>query len=219
MPAKVLKQLRDKTLLEWAVDRALKIHPAVGVVVLSGDRPENAVIGDWCKDNGVLWFQGSENDVLNRFAEAAAEFNAKTVLRLTADNPLMDFENAYSLILAHMAESAEYSSSKSEFDSGLPDGIGSEVFSADLLYALDSMDLSESHREHVNDYVLENREKFKCCHLGISQDLSKYSFTIDTMEDYERIDSWMAVVEPDEINRPDFWRAAVESDLKRNNEN
>jgi len=209
LKGKVLKPLLGKTLLELSVERANSIHPGVRVVILIGDRIENSAITDWCRKKNILYFQGSEDNVLSRFNKAALEFQAKTVIRLTADNPLFDYRSIVSLLTLHLSENADYSTSKSEAGSGFPDGIGSEIFSACTLSRLDSMQLSASQREHINDYILENSLEFKSRILRISRDYSGFRFTIDTKEDFERIQGWMQTVFPDRISEPDYWKRVV----------
>ena len=208
LPGKVMKPLLNKNLLSWSVERALKIHPLAQVVVLTGDTEDNTPIIDWCNDNNILLFQGSEGDVLNRFRKATDTFKANTVIRLTADNPLFDYVTARALLAVHLIEKADYSCNKSEIGSGMPDGIGVEIFSASILHRLDDMTLSNSHREHINDYILENPNQFtKCFWLKLPTDYSKYSFTIDTSEDYNRVLSW--ITKYDNHQDSDYWRKIV----------
>jgi len=208
LPGKVMKPLLDKNLLCWSVERAFKIHSDIQVVVLTGNIIENSPIINWCRENAIQHFEGSENDVLNRYRKAAEFFKANTVIRLTADNPLFDYVAARALLTVHLIEKAEYSSNKSEVNSGMPDGIGIEIFNADTLIKLDEMSLSNSHREHINDYILENPYHFnRCFWLSISHDYSNYSFTIDTFEDYDRILEWMKKYS--NHNKSDYWRQII----------
>ncbi|MCP4613468.1 MAG: hypothetical protein GY845_32655 [Planctomycetes bacterium] len=218
LEGKILKELSGKTLLEWSYERANNIHPNVKVAVLTGDRSENLAITRWCQERDILCFQGSENDVLSRFNNAAIRFEAKTVIRLTADNPLVDFTNALTLLSNHMLEQTDYSSSKSEFGSGMPAGIGVEIFSAEVLSRLDSKNLSTSHREHVNDYILENTQKFNCFLLSIPEDFSAFSFSIDTREDFDRVHNWMTNLFPGKVNEHDYWKEVVGSYQRNNSE-
>ncbi len=206
LPGKVLKPLGENTLLGWSVKRARMIHPNVRVVVLTGDVAENSAIIDWCKANDVLCFQGSEDDVLNRYRKAADAFGAKTVIRLTGDNPFFDYTAALALLSVHLTEDAEYSSNKEEIQSKMPDGVGVEIFSSDTLVRLDEMNLSDSHREHINDYILENPDQFsRCFWLCVSKDFSDFSFTIDTPEDYDRVQEWIKN-HSDKANEAEFWK-------------
>lgn len=212
LPGKVMKSLLGKKLLSWVVERASLIHPDVRVVVITGDIKENIPIINWCRDNKVECFLGSEDNVLNRYKAAAVTFGANTVIRLTADNPLFDYVGAHTLLAVHLLEKAEYCSNKTEVGSRLPVGIGVEIFSADILMRLDGMSLSESHREHVSDYILEHPAQFhRCFWVSVSQDFSKYRFTIDTKVDFDRLRSRMTAIFPEKVDEPDYWIRVVES--------
>jgi len=160
LPGKVLKDLCGKCILEWSIERARQIGFGVEVAVITGDVKDNQKIVSWCDKNDVITFIGSEDDVLSRYRQAAEVFNAETVIRLTADNPVFDYRAASALLAVHLAQDAQYCSNKTEVGSGYPKGIGIEIFSVETLKRLDSMSLSDSHREHVNDYILEIRNSF-----------------------------------------------------------
>ena len=208
---KILKPLLDKPIVQWVIERARKIDPHVTVAVITGKVSANAPLVDWCHRNKVLCFEGSEDDVLSRYRQAAEYFKAKTVIRLTADNPLFDYQNAYHLLVAHLTGHFDYSTSKLESGSNLPDGIGVEIFSADALMCLDSMQLSTSNREHVNDYILSHASEFKTCVQGMLHNYSSYRFTIDTCEDYEQLSLWLKQCEKSEFEGPHCWEQLVKS--------
>ena len=209
LPGKVLKDLCGKCILEWSIERARQISSGVEVAVITGDMKDNQKIVKWCSENNVKTFVGSETDVLNRFRKAAEVFNAETVIRLTADNPVFDYKSASALLAIHHAQNAQYCSNKTEVGSGYPKGIGVEIFSIDTLKRLDSMSLSDSHREHVNDYILENPEQFPLSfHMSVSLDFSHNSLTIDTQTDFECIEGLIKEC-PDGVNESDYWRRII----------
>jgi len=210
LPGKVLKYLGEKPLLSWTVDRAKQINPNVRVVVITGDISDNTPIINYCKEQNIEYFQGSEDNVLNRFRKAADFFKAKTVIRLTADNPLIDYKSARALLGIHLIEKSDYSSNKSEVNSGMPVGIGVEIFSMETLIRLDEMKLNNSYREHVNDYILDHQEQFLSYWVCISTNYSDNSFTIDTPDDYNRLYECINNRLPEEVNKSNYWRQIAE---------
>ncbi|RMH56011.1 MAG: acylneuraminate cytidylyltransferase [Candidatus Hydrogenedentota bacterium] len=191
-PGKVLNTLRGHPLLEWSVRRARRVASEAVVAVLTGEIQANDPIRDWCRKYAVPCFSGSEEDVLGRYASAVRHFDVDTVVRLTADNPLFDVGWCRTLLAAHREARADYSSCKAEAGSRLPEGVGSEVFTAELLEDLDRKTLSASDREHVNEYVLRNKDAFRVLVLGAETPLeSAPSLTIDTPEDLERVEAFV----------------------------
>tara|TARA_Y100000816_G_scaffold159555_1_gene114090 strand:+ start:979 stop:1674 length:696 start_codon:yes stop_codon:yes gene_type:complete len=210
LKGKVLKCLSGRELLKWVIDRTKKISPNLNYAVITGNRKENELIFKYCMGEKIKCFIGSEDNVLNRFLEAANYYHAKTIIRLTADNPLFDFDLTRKLLLLHLEEKADYSSSKSEIGSGLPDGIGSEIFDIKTLENLNSMNLSDSHNEHVNDYILENPAEFNFSKILLQTDkYKKYSFTIDTIEDWKRIENLIMNSDYKDISKSDFWKTTI----------
>mgnify|MGYP006091801421 CR=1 FL=1 len=212
LKGKVLKSLSGKKLLKWVVERANNILPSNNLAVLTGRDDDNRLIVDWCEKEKINCFKGSENDVLNRFVKASKYYNAKNIIRLTADNPLLDFNFSKTLLKLHIIENANYSSSKSETGSGLPAGIGTEIFNVNTLNELDSMNLSISQREHVNDYILENPSEFKFLRLGLEMgQKNQLSFTIDTNDDWKVIERLISNSKPQDVSLSDYWKLVTQN--------
>src|SRR5438552_18171506 len=87
-PGKVLKSLNNKLVLQWVVDAALSIPMIDQVVVATSVLPADQAIVNWCQENQIPMFRGSETDVLSRFYETAKQYNADIIVRITADCPL-----------------------------------------------------------------------------------------------------------------------------------
>ena len=45
-----------------------------------------------CKKNGINYYRGSENNVLQRIIKTSEKFNGNIIVQLTADNPIVDPE-------------------------------------------------------------------------------------------------------------------------------
>ena len=217
LPGKSMKLLAGKPVLAWVVERASLIHPNVETIVLTGPLPENTPIKNWCESSHVKCFTGSEDDVLGRFTSAAEYYSARTIIRLTADNPLFDYDLACRLLVSHLLQGSDYSSSKEEFGSRLPIGVGVEIIGHKILKFINSMELDCNYREHLNEIILAAPENFNCmlieefnCML-IEEfgDYSCYNFTLDTLEDYARIEQWITKVIPDKTGDATYWRKVL----------
>ena len=60
------------------------------IILATSVNENNDVLVEIAKCYGVNYFRGSENDVLQRFIDAAKEFNAENLIRVCADNPFLD---------------------------------------------------------------------------------------------------------------------------------
>ncbi len=100
LPGKVLLPLDgSRTLLECVLGC---VEPVAGVladcVVATTDRYEDDALVDYCRGLQISVFRGSSENVLGRFVEAAKCFRADAVLRICADNPLLDSELVVRLV-------------------------------------------------------------------------------------------------------------------------
>ena len=210
LPGKVLKQLHGRSLLEWVIRRAERIHPSVEVVVLTGDKPANDPIVDLARSLGKRCMRGEEDNVLGRFVAAADRLDADYVVRLTGDNPLVDYELAKALFVMHLSYGGEYTSSKSEMGSQFPDGIGVEIFSRKTLRALLDGGPDEETIEHLNERILRNPRDFRCLVLRNPVDMSGYGFSVDTEEDFRRVEEWMEWFPAGDLLSPTLWKSIVD---------
>ena len=120
LPGKVLKPISNKPILSHIIDRLKKVLPLERIILLipSGD----ADIIKYAKDNSILYFEGSEEDVRDRFIKASEKFNAENIIRLTADNPFIDIEYLELLLETFVNPEIEIASF-----AGLPIGMGVEI--------------------------------------------------------------------------------------------
>ena len=64
-------------------------HAGMICVATTTNSIDDAIV-TFCKNESVNFFRGEEHDVLGRVFGAANFFHAKTIIRLTADCPLID---------------------------------------------------------------------------------------------------------------------------------
>lgn len=183
LPGKVLMPLGGTTILGWIVQR-LKNLPWP-LVIATSDQEQDDVIMRYIEQMDVHCFRGSEKDVLDRFYQCAVVFGLSHVIRLTGDNPCPDTEVLQQLVELHLASAADYTHSFGE----LPVGVGSEIFTFEALR--DSWQEAHClhHREHVNEFILEQPVRFKIMKLKVevAKQNPNLRLTIDTPEDYNRI--------------------------------
>jgi spore coat polysaccharide biosynthesis protein SpsF len=108
------------------------------------------------------------------------EHDFETVVRLTADNPLVDLSVLDQVIGAHIKSDADYTCS-----SGMPLGMNIEVVHGPSLIQLEHRELSDVDREHVTHYFRNNpRLSVHVVHIAKANELSSIRTTVDYPEDY-----------------------------------
>ena len=185
LSGKVMLDLEGKTVLERVIERvrAAKLVDQV-MVATTSDYKDKRII-DLCNKIGVRAFGGSENDVLDRYYQAALMVKPDQVVRITADCPLMDPKIIDKVIVRHLDEAADYTANilKETF----PDGEDVEVFRFAVLHKTWQESVLASEREHVTPYIRKNGEIFKLVNVISDTNLSNRRWTLDNPEDYEFI--------------------------------
>ena len=190
LPGKTLKVLKDKPLIMCVIER-LKLINNCKIVLLTSARLKDDILEKWCNENNILCFRGSEENVLERYYEATQFYKADNIIRATGDNPLVEPYLAQKLLKKHIEIKADYSSNKSEIGSNLPDGLGVEIFTSEALKISMDKSTQEHHFEHVNEYILENKDKFriyKDSNVPELVDKSYIRLTVDTVEDFKIVE-------------------------------
>ena len=184
LPEKVLKKIGAKTLLEHILFRLERLSHNVRIVIATSDLERDAKIEEFCKTNNIACFRGSEKHVLERYYLCAKENNFEHIIRLTGDNPFIDIEELDNLIDLHIATKSDYSRSFAV----LPKGVGSEIFTFNALEKSYLYGDKENHKEHINEYIEENENKFKIAELQVDNEKNKpdISLTVDTLYDYTK---------------------------------
>jgi len=174
--------LKGKPLIKCLIERLEMAEKADNIYVLFPDAPTNNPLEDFLKKNNTSYFRGSEENVLERYQDAAREFKSEIVVRVTGDNPFICPEHIDLLIDAHINNNAEYT-----YSEGLPLGCGGEVVNAKLLLNLSKYQLEERHREHVTLYIRENADKFKVQGVKAKKNVTRpdMRLTVDEKMDYK----------------------------------
>lgn len=188
LPGKVLLPFGDTTLLGWILRRLCDLPWQT--VVATSSLEQDAKISDYCAQQGIECFRGSEQDVLDRYYKCATTYAFDHVIRLTADNPFPDTEELRHLVRLHIEGTYDYSHNIGK----LPIGVGAEIFNMQALAKSWRDGWQPHHREHVNEFILEQKQRFRIGYLEvpINKHCPGLGLTIDTESDYQRIRTCIA---------------------------
>lgn len=183
LPGKVLMDICGHPMLWHVINRARQAKLLDDVLVATSEKASDDPVVAFCEQEGVPCFRGSEDDVLDRYYRAAVWIGADTVVRITADCPLIDPVVSDKVIAAYLDGGCDYASNTIERT--YPDGLDTEVFSFETLEKawLEARLMSE--REHVTPYIWKNEELFNLRQVTQEMDLSGLRWTVDEPEDLE----------------------------------
>ena len=181
LPGKVLYPLAGRPVIEHIVNRLRKsIYIDKIVIATSNDNSDNQ-IEDWCNINCVEIYRGSLDDVLDRFYQAANQYKARNVLRITADCPVIDFKIIDEVIENYFASDFDYYGLQGEF----PDGLDCTIISYNSLKTAWENAKLPSEREHVGPYIEKNYNIFKLGGFQKFKGLGHLRWTLDEKRDYD----------------------------------
>lgn len=183
LPNKVIAEVQGKPLLAHVISRAQAIQGVDCVVVATTTAERDRPLIALARDCGVEAFAGSENDVLDRYYQAACTFGADVIVRLTADCPLLD-PAVSGRVLARFAQGdVDYACNTQP--PTFPDGLDTEVFSFAALERAWREATLTSEREHVTPYIWKNPSIFRLANVTHDTDFSALRWTVDEPCDLE----------------------------------
>lgn len=180
LPGKVLKELCGKPMLYHIIQRTEQTAGIDTIMVATSTHQEDDLVAEYASSLGIPCFRGSEENVLKRFYGAAKILDMReddAVVRLTADNPLVD-PMVLQKLLTYFEE-CPYSYASTN---GYPLGLGGEVFTFHMLEEAHHFAGKQYEREHVTPYMYRNTSEIG--RMASPKNYSKYRFTVDTPEDF-----------------------------------
>jgi spore coat polysaccharide biosynthesis protein SpsF len=182
LPGKVMKEVLGRPLLFYLLERLKRSKLIEKMVVATTDSQVDQPIVDYVENLGIQVFRGDEEDVLDRYYQAAKKYNIDTVVRITADCPLVD-PKITDEVIRYYLEHQEYDLVRT--GPTYPEGFDTEVFSFESLETAWKEARLKSEREHVTSYIWKNNNMFKVKTLVFAQDLSYLRITVDEKVDFE----------------------------------
>lgn len=162
------------------------------IVATSVDKKDDAIAME-CKQRYIPCFRGSEDDVLNRYFEAARWRKTDLIIRITADCPLIDGDLITDML--EFYKNIKYSSqnlfyrgvencgaSHYNISRTFPKGEDIQIFDYYSLYEANLRADTKEEREHVFPYIHNN---FIIKSYVNAKNLAGHRWTVDYPEDLE----------------------------------
>lgn len=183
LPGKILLPMpfsKGKPLLSWIIDELKKSKFDSKIIVATSVNEENDVLRSFCDVNFIGCFRGDEENVLSRFTAIAKREDFDCIVRLTADNPILDIEILDKVISHHFENSNDYTAT-----AGMPTGMNSEVISSKALLDIENHTISQADKEHVTLFIRNNTYyKTDVYDPEIKTELKDLRVTVDYSSDF-----------------------------------
>ena len=89
-PKKILTKIYKKKIVEIMIERLLICFNPQDIYIATTNNKKDKIIIKHLKKYSINFFQGSEDNLLKRFVDCAKTYKLNTIIRLTADCPLID---------------------------------------------------------------------------------------------------------------------------------
>jgi len=182
LPNKVMKPIDGVPMIEMLLTRLSRTRMIDQIVVATSVLPQNEPLVQHVRSLGFACEQGSENDVLDRYVQAASAHQVDVVVRITGDCPLVDPELVDECVRRFKAAEVDYFSNVDP--PTYPDGLDIEVVTLDALKrTLAESDKTFDH-EHVTPYV-RTSGRFRTASMQHDENLSERRWTVDEPADFD----------------------------------
>lgn len=181
LPGKVLRDVVGETMLARVIERVQIARMLDAVLVATTVAPADDAIVTACDHLGVPVFRGSEQDVLDRYWQAACACDADVIVRITADCPLIDPRVLDHVVAAFLEAQPDYASNVLERT--FPRGLDTEVMTRATLERAWQQADQPYQRSHVTPYIYQHPERFRLLSVKAEADHSYLRWTVDTAPD------------------------------------
>ena len=181
LPGKVLFNIKDKSLLQYHIER-LKQSCLPVIIATTTSECDDSIV-NVCQDTKTIFFRGDEDNVLCRYYKCAVENKVDIIIRVTSDCPLVDGSLIKKGIELFEKHGVDYLSNTG--DRTFPRGFDFEILNFNALETAYANADTQQEREHVTPYIWRTHpSKFKILGFMNNVDKSQYRITVDTNEDF-----------------------------------
>lgn len=183
LPSKVMTPINGKPMIGYQIDRLLMT--GLPLIIATSEDKNNDILVEYVTSLGVEVFRGSEDNVLERYYEAAKLYNATDIIRITGDNPLVDAD-----FLLKQLSIINHKTRRYYLFEGIikkfPLGMSFEMFSFELLEEACQKAKLKSEEEHVTPYMHQNMPgDIEIIEFETEIDFPDARLTVDTPQDLE----------------------------------
>ena len=190
MPEKVIRPFfNEKSILDLLIEKVQKL--GVPAVLATTVNPLDDRICELAARHNFPVFRGSENDVLDRFIQAARRHEFGKIIRVCADNPFLDLAGMRAIIEEFEKSDADYLSF--QLAGNKPSilthfGFWTEAVRLDALEKAQKLTNEKLYHEHVTNYIYGNPQLFDVQFIQANElvfSRTDIRMTLDTHEDFQ----------------------------------
>ena len=185
LPGKVLKTIEGKSMLEHQIDFLKQSELTDQLIIATTTLSEDNKIEELTHQKNIDCFRGSTQDVLERYYKCAKKFNGDMIVRITADNPLVEPTLVDKIIQIAIDTKCDFATNMME--QTYPLGYLVEVFPFRVLEKLYINQKDPLTREHVTYHIKRNPELYNIQNYELPKDIARpeWRLAVDEEEDFK----------------------------------
>lgn len=201
LPGKALLPLNNTPMIVFLIKRLKRSKKIRWFILATTTLKEDNQLVKKVLDEEIGIFRGHRDDLVNRYMNAADEYDLDYVVRVTGDCPLVDGESLdYCIERCEKLDGFDLATTKGNF----PVGIDFEIYRAESMKVLAKDNLTKDEREHLTLGFYNRKELFNIRQLRPPEHWPRIAkhLTVDTRDDYNLIRSLVDPVESQFMDIP-----------------
>ena len=181
LPGKVLADIEGMPMLARVVERVRRARTIDRIIVATTTESRDDELAQYAGTLSVDVTRGNEDDVLDRYYQAAHVYELDVVVRITSDCPLLDPGLLDQVVTLLFESHVDYAANT--LRRTFPRGLDVEAVPFVTLERVWQEASSFHQRAHVFPYILDHPEQFSTAGITDAADRSHMRWTVDTEED------------------------------------
>lgn len=182
LPGKHFLKVNSKLrLIDLCILRLKRVKLANKIFICTTKKKEDDKFKKICKNHDINFFRGSSNNVLKRLVDCATENSIETIVRITADCPLIDPKLIDHCLKIHFKKKLDYTTNTLNLT--FPDGQDIEIINYNALLKSEKKSKNSYNQEHVTPFIRKSKI-FKKYNYKSKVDYSNRRWTLDNYEDF-----------------------------------
>lgn len=183
IPLKLLEPLGGRSALLRCMDRCREIEDVDLVIAAVADTAADDEVAEEATDAGFMVTRGPEADVLGRFARAARESDAETIVRISGHHPFIDPQICTRVV--HLLTDTHADFACNNMPMKFPDGLQCEVFPAGILHEADRNATREFDRTSVTGWIRAHPKMRRVALTGPGNGMEHLRWALEEPQDLE----------------------------------
>ena len=189
LPGKVLMPLSGKPMLLFLINRLKKSKYIDKLIVCTTNNKSDNEIEKICIKNNIIYYRGSENDVLERIYLAAKTYDSEINLEFWGDSPLVDFRLIDKYIQLFKEKIDDIDLLTNYLKTSFPPGFEFIMYKFKYLeLAHQNIEYNNPLREHPGQCVMNQNIRTMNIEAPDELNYPELYFEIDSIEDYSVVE-------------------------------